>query len=142
MLLEWTPMICRNFVNVMKSSPSRRRKSISWVSASPSLHKLGNTMKVKLHSSQPLGIVKCFNNARFTDAGQLLVGDQLYDKLDDQELLALAAHEFSHMIKRHRKLQFLFVLLALAFVCFTSRNAPTEVQCIACGFLFNSSPSD
>lgn len=111
----------------MKSSPSKRKESISWVAA-PQLYKLGKEMKVKLHPSQPLGIVKCFNNARFTAAGQLVVGNHLYDKLDDQELLALAAHEFAHKRKRHRELQALFVFLAVAFVYLTSRNAPAEVQ--------------
>lgn len=129
MLLEWSPVIRMQFSNLMKSSPSKRKNNISWVAA-PQLYKLAKEMKVKLHPSQPLGIVKCFNNARFTDAGQLLVGDNIYDKLDDQELLALAAHEFAHKQKRQREFQFLFVVLAMAFVYFTSRNTPVEVQFI------------
>jgi len=129
MLSEWSPVIYMQFSNLMKSSPSKRKNNILWVAA-PQLYKLAKEMNVKLHPTQPLGIVKCFNNARFTDAGQLLVGDNIYDKLDDQELLALAAHEFAHKQKRHREFQLLFVVLAMAFVYFTSRNAPVEVQFI------------
>ena len=121
----------RSFIKACRSKPSS--KNTEWLEATTfnnELSELAQKVGVGLNSSEKLGIMKDFGDARFTSKGQLVVGDRLWNKLNNKERLALAAHEFAHSKRRHERRLVIFSLVAAIVAAILTLVAPLAAMII------------
>ena len=104
------------------------RKAIEWISV-PEWEELANTMGVKLHEALPFGIMEDFNGARATlRPRQIIIGRNLFNRLEGQERLALVAHELTHLKENHSLKQILLPVLPAILACLTIPAEPRLIS--------------
>ena len=90
-------------------------KSITWQDY-PAFAALAIRMGIKLNQQHPFGIVKNWNNIGVNNKGQVILGEDLLNKLDSNEQDAILAHEFAHLQKSHLLRVFLWACLPTVVV--------------------------
>lgn len=96
LVLLWGNPLVGNIVSAARTFVVGR-KTISWVEI-PEFTQLAREMKVKLHKKRPFGVMQGFTGTGcYPFTRQIVFGADLLDMLGDQERLALAAHELTHL---------------------------------------------
>jgi Zn-dependent protease with chaperone function len=112
--LLWGNLLVGNIVGVARIFVVGR-KTVSWVEI-PEFTQLAREMKVKLHKKRPFGVMQGFTGTGcFPITKQIVFAADLLDTLGDQERLALATHELTHL-KGHRFAKQLTISCALAIL--------------------------
>jgi Zn-dependent protease with chaperone function len=111
MLTLWGFLICR----LLKAR--RKMQSITW-QGYPAFATLAKRMGIELNKQHPFGLVKNLNNIGVNNKRQVILGEDLLNKLDSSEQDAILAHEFAHLQKRHLLRLFLWACLPAVLVTF------------------------
>ena len=88
--------------------------SVQWVSF-PEFDPLAKRMRIRLTSGTPYGLYRGNGLAAYTDGikGKVIFNQKALAKLSDREKVALAAHEFAHLRRRHPQTRIVVTALFL-----------------------------
>jgi len=117
MVWQWGNFFSKTLIETMRVTI--RRKDISWNSPyiTKDFYKLAEQIGVKLNEKRPFGVIKGLKNAYSNHlTNQIYFGENLLEVLDNEEQLALAAHELTHIKHNHWFRLSLFSMITCAFI--------------------------
>jgi len=93
----------------------RKMKPITWRDY-PAFAMLAKRMSIELDKQHPFGLVKNLNNIGVNRKRQIILGEDLLNKLDGSQQDAILAHEFAHLQKSHLLREMLWACLPAVVV--------------------------
>ena len=114
-VISYFPFFWDNFVFIFKSNKARE------VPLPDELRILAKKMGLKITKMK---IFPKIYNA-YARGNQLYIGEAMLEKLDSEQIKAVAAHEFGHIKGRHMILQIVYILPILAVVWLSWSRLPS-----------------
>lgn len=132
MILQWGDYWIEAVVARLKMAG----RVVSWdeIPEFTAYRELARQMGVKLNRKRPFGVQEGLKNA-YADplTGQVVIGDQLLRGLAPEQMLAVIAHELTHLKKNHASKMLLtgLLLACLVFAALSHAGAPRPVAFLA-----------
>ena len=138
MIILWVAYYTEGLINSVDYIINKNNK-IEW-RINPELVDLAKRMNVRLHKSKPFGMAKGLDNACANlMTKQVVFGDKLLEKLNKNEGLAVAAHEFTHIIRRVSRSIISLWLISFMVIFLSLVNGPDIVKWLIVFAAFNVS---